>query len=206
MPTEAAPKPNRETWRDWLPTSGRDVALQEAEPVMTRDELVVELRDLGHDVSARDLIYWQTRGAIPYPTRQKRRGTSVAVYPRWMVNVIHTLRTMQEQGYTLREIGPFMRDHLYHLFSPRPKTPEQEAREARRREWRALFPLFDEIDPRIRALARTHEAIHGEHIARAEIRLVLEDGSARTYLVAIGSGDEANSGVDGVKDDSVNCV
>ncbi len=194
MPTEAPPK--RETWEDWLPPEGRDEGLVAAEPMFTRDELVTELHSLGHKVSPRDLVYWQTKGVIPYPVRQKRHGRSIAVYPAWMPQVIHTLRNLKEQGYALREIGPLLRDTVFHTFAPQPQTPEQAARQARRRARRALYPLVSDLEPRIRSFARIHEQLHDDRIVGAEIRLVREDGTAETYVFPTGDSENTSPSVE----------
>ncbi len=196
---ETTPKTNRETWIDWVPDEGREDALLDAEPMLTRDELVAELNQLDIAVTARDLIYWQTRGAIPYPVRQKRHGSSVAVYPQWMVNTIHQLRSLQEQGYKLREIGPLLRHDTYHHSTSYPKTPRQQRRHDERMARRAFFPLVDELDPRIRSFARVHERLHGGHVVHAEVSLIDDQGQRHTYLFSTGAENESNTPVDDVK-------
>jgi DNA-binding transcriptional MerR regulator len=183
MPTDQKQDsaPSRETWIDWVPAEGREEALLDAEPLLTRDELVTELRQGGEDVTARDLIHWQTRGVIPYPDRRRHRGATRGVYPQWMTRTIHMLRSLQGQGYTLREIGPLLRGDLYHRFMPQALTPRQEDEQARRIAKRALFPLVNELDPRIRAFARIHERLHGGRITHAEVRLIDDQGKHHTY-------------------------
>lgn len=176
MPT-AEPKTRRETWADWLPPEGRETALADAEPLLTRDELVAELQSLGHEVTPRDLIFWQTKGVIPYPVREKREGVSIAVYPQWMIQVIHLLKGLQEQRYALRDIEPLLRDMVFRMFTPRSPTSKQ----ARRRLQREFYPIADELDPLLRSLARVHELIHGGNITGAEIRLIGEDGAEEPY-------------------------
>jgi DNA-binding transcriptional MerR regulator len=186
MPTEAAPKTNRETWIDWVPDEGREDALLDAEPMLTRDELVAELEQLDIAVTARDLIHWQTVGAIPYPHRRRHKGATRGVYPQWMINTIHQLRSLQEQGYKLREIGPLLRHNTYVTFTPYPKTPRQQRQHDKRMARRAFFPLVDELDPRIRSFARVHERIHGGHVVHAEMSLIDDQGQRHTYLFPTG--------------------
>ncbi len=180
----------RETWIDWVPPEGRETALLDAEPLLTRDELVSELQRGGDDVSARDIVYWQTRGVIPHPQRQRHRGATRGTYPQWAINTIHLLKRLQNEGYKLREIGPLLRGDVYHRFMPRPLTPGQEQRQAKRIARRALTPLLEELDPRIRSLARIHEHLHGGQITHAEVRLVDEQGKGHTYLVLAGDTEE----------------
>ena len=177
MPTASPPKTSKGSWLDWLPSEERQDAMADAEPLLTRDELVADLQRLGHEVTARDLIFWQTKGVVPYPVREKRRGRSVAVYPRWMPQIIHILKGLQEQGYALREIAPLMRDVVAQTFAY-PPTPKQTRRLAQR----ALYPIADELDPLLHSLARVHELIHGGHITHVELRLVGDDGVEETYL------------------------
>lgn len=178
----------RETWLDWIPPDGREDAELAAEPLLSREELVSELQSRGYEVSARDLIFWQAKRVIPYPVREKRQGMSIAVYPQWMIQVIHTLKGLQEQGYVLRDIGPLLRDVVFHTFTSRPPTPKQ----ARRQAQRASYPIAEELDPLLRSFARVHELIHGGNITHAEIRLVGDDGTAETYWFPTGKTHESS--------------
>lgn len=193
MPTTAEKtRAARESWLDWIPPEGREDALLDAEPLLTRDELVVELQRGGNAVTGRDLVYWQSVGAIPYPVKRQHHGAPHAFYPKWFVGTVHQLKSLQEQGYKLREIGPLLRGHVYHTFMPRPMTPEQEQRQAKRVAKQALFPLVEELDPRIRSLARIHERLHGGQITHAEVRLVDGQGKEHAYLFMAGESQEAD--------------
>ncbi len=188
-PLESA-KPSKETWLEWIPEEGRNEALLDAEPLLTRDELIAELKQVDIVVTARDLIHWQTVGAIPYPDRRRHKGATRAVYPQWMIRTIHLLRNLQEQGYKLREIGPFLRGDLYHLFMPEARTPRQQHDQDKRIANRSFFPLVNELDPRIRSFARIHERLHGGHITHAEVSLIDDQGQRHTYIFL--AGDEEN--------------
>jgi DNA-binding transcriptional MerR regulator len=181
MPTAKKTKAARESWLDWVPDEGRDEALIAAEPLLTRDELIAELKQSAITVTARDLSYWQTVGAIPYPDRRRHKGATRAVFPRWMISTIHMLRSLQEQGYTLREIGPVLRGDLYHRFMPQARTPRQQRDQDERMARRAFFPLVNELDPRIRSFARIHERLHGGRIIRAEVRLIDDQEKSHVY-------------------------
>ncbi len=176
----------RETWLEWVPAEGRDEALLAAEPLLAKDELVTELQRGGDDVTARDLSYWQTVGAIPYPDRRRHKGATRAVYPQWMISTIHLLRSLQEQGYKLREIGPLLRGDVYHRFMPQARTPRQQHDQDKRIAKRAFFPMVEELDPRIRSFARIHEHLHGGRITHAEVSLIDDQGQRHTYMFLTG--------------------
>lgn len=192
MPTAETTKTRRESWIDWVPPEGREDALLDAEPLLTRAELVAELRRGGDDVSARDLVYWQSVGAIPYPVKRQHQGAPHAFYPKWFVGTVHQLKSLQQQGYKLREIGPLLRGDMYHRFMPRALTPQQEQQRAKRVAKRALSPLMEELNPRIRSLARIHERLHGGQIPHAEVRLIDDQGKDHTYLFLTGDQPEAD--------------
>jgi DNA-binding transcriptional MerR regulator len=187
----------KETWPDWIPDEGRDDALLDAEPLLTRDELVAELKQGSVDVTPRELTRWQSLGVIPYPQKRRHKSTTVGVYPQWAINTIHLLKSLQEQGYKLREIGPLLRGDTYHRFTSYPKTPRQQRDHDRRLARQAFFPLMGELDPRIRSLARVYERIHGGRITQAEVRLIDDQGKAHVYpfLTSKGEADE-NIGVE----------
>jgi hypothetical protein len=176
MPAEPPEATRRETWIDWVPPEGREDALLDAEPLLTRDELIAELKKLGVEATPRDFNLWQQRGVIPYPPRQRHKGATRAVYPQWMIGIIAKLRDFQGEGRKLREIGPILRDHVYFMFFPFPKTPRQQEAHDRRVAKSQLFPLWDELDVRIKSLARIRETLHGGHITRAELRLIDDQG------------------------------
>lgn len=190
----------RETWIDWVPVEGREEALLDADPLLTRDELVAEIQRGGDDVSARDIVYWQTRGVIPHPQRQRHKGATRGTYPQWAINTIHLLKRLQNEGYKLREIGPLLRGDVYHRFIPRPLTLEQEQRQAKRMAKQALAPLVEDLDPRIRSLARIHERLHGGQIGHVEVRLIDDQGMDHAYLFLASDTEEQpqTGSVDGV--------
>ncbi len=181
MPTAEKTKAARESWLDWVPEEGREDALLDAQPLLTRDELVAELRRGGDDINPRNLVHWQSVGVIPYPERRHYKGATRVLYPRWAVNTIHLLQSLRDQGYSLREIGPILRSNVSRQFMVRARTPRQEEEQARRAARKALFPLVEEMDPLIRSLARIHERLHGGQITHAEVRLVDDQGEGHVY-------------------------
>ncbi len=183
MPTDQKQDsaPSRETWIDWVPAEGREDALLDAQPLLTRDELVAELRRGGDDINPRNLVHWQSIGVTPYPERRYYKGATRVIYPRWAVNAIHLLKSLQDQGYSLREIGPILRGNISRQFMTQAHTPRQEEEQARRAARLALFPLVEEVDPLIRSLARIHERLHGGQITRAEVRLIDDQEKGHVY-------------------------
>jgi DNA-binding transcriptional MerR regulator len=192
MPDEMPEVARRQTWIDWVPPEGREDALLDAEPLLTRDELVAELNQGGDVVNARNLVHWQAVGAIPYPVTKRRQGAPRALYPQWMITTIHLLKSLQEQGYKLREIGPLLRGDTYHRFTSYPKTPRQQRDHDRRVAKRALPPLMEELDPRLRSLARVHEHLDGGRVTHAEIHLV-DDQGKKVRRIRFLVGDAGNA-------------
>ncbi len=187
-PAEPSGKSTRQNWFDWVSPEGQEEAALEAEPLLTRDELIAELRNKGDDVTPRELTRWQSLGVIPYPQKRRYRGKVRGVYPQWAISTIHLLKSLQEHDYTLRDIGPLLRGDIYHRFLPQPqRTPRQQRDHDRRLARRELFPLADEIESRLRTLVRIHERIHGVLIGRVDVRLVNVDGSGFTYPFLVGN-------------------
>lgn len=74
---------------------------------LTRSQLVEQVRERGVDVDERVMVFWERRGILPKPIR---RGREV-VYPALAVNVVVTLRELQQSGLTLDAIKPLMREY-----------------------------------------------------------------------------------------------
>ncbi len=100
----------KETWLGWL---GPDDPRPSSIDLLTRNELIAELKKLGVEATTRDFNLWQQRGVIPYPPRQRHKGATRAVYPQWMIGIIAKLRDFQGEGRKLREIGPLLRESAY---------------------------------------------------------------------------------------------
>jgi DNA-binding transcriptional MerR regulator len=195
---QAGEAARQESWIDWVPGEGREAAVLDAEPLLTRDEFIAKLKDGSVDVTPRELTRWQSLGVIPYPQKKRYRGKVRGVYPQWAVSAIHKLRDLQDQGYELREIGPILRDHIYLMFMSRPQTPQQQRDHDRRLARRELFPLAGEIEDQLRTLARVHERIRGGRVVRIDVCLVKDDGSGFTYPFLVSDGGDA------AKDDEQN--
>ncbi len=198
--TETSTKPKRETWRDWMPDGA-----PEPDELLTRDELLERLRGEGFVVSVDDLRNWQSTGTIPYGINRWRDGSVKTHYPRWMLDVVRTLRAMQSDGRKLAEIRSSLRD----IFDRRRSDPVAAAMGATGVHpdpietamqqagvhpdpvaaamraagiGGAVFatdPVIEgagDLAPRLAEIAREHERAFGGRIVRAELRLIDEHG------------------------------
>ncbi len=109
MSINAPPKSTRETWEDWLPP-GASQPLN----VITRDELIRRVRETGAELDTRDLIFWETEGVLPRPRKRWHDGAVRALYPEWAIYFVATLRELQSDGHSLREIAATIR-RKFHL-------------------------------------------------------------------------------------------
>jgi DNA-binding transcriptional MerR regulator len=173
--TTKAPKPTRVNWIDWVPIEGREAALAEAEPLMTRDELVVALHEAGEEATAGDLNYWHRRRILPFPTRRADGHKVMAVYPQWFVWLVRRLRRYQREGLTLQKIGPALQILAEYQFVERPVSPERQRRIERAAQKRAYIEAIRDLTPGIRKLARATQELKGHALTRAEVRLYAED-------------------------------
>ncbi len=106
MPTAAPARPNKDTWVDWVKDGAPDPS---PEDLITRDELIDHLQQAGVPITARELRYWETAGALPRPVKRSHTGAIRAVYPTWVLRLIPRLRTLRHQGVPLSEIGAHLR-------------------------------------------------------------------------------------------------
>lgn len=83
----------RETWRDW------QVVGMDGPPLLTREQVVQCLQDSGIAVTSGDLRYWEQKGSLPHPIRQRYEGATRAVYPEWYIHLVKLLRQLQAQRY-----------------------------------------------------------------------------------------------------------
>ena len=167
MPTEApATKPRKTTWIDWLPEG-----TPEPDGLLTRDQLVDQLRGEGFVVDRDDLRNWQSTGAIPYGINRWRDGAVRTLYPAWMLDVVRTLRAEQANGRKLAEI----RAHLRDVFDRR--SADAATLRAAATTTVEKFPAVPpDLGDRLAAFSRDAERATGGRIVRAEVRLIDEDG------------------------------
>jgi len=106
LPNPSASAVAKETWKDW---SGPGAKEFDPTELITRDELISTLREVGVEVDVKDLLFWQGRGVVPYPTKIRRGRLSYAYYAPWVSGLIYDLRLLQNEGKTLEEIGGILR-------------------------------------------------------------------------------------------------
>ncbi len=99
MSTQTA-KPKRETWRDWQPPGA-----PEPEQLLTKEQLLAELRKMGEHISARTLNHWQAIGLIPRPVRRWYEGKPASLYPAWMPELVALARGRRSDGDNPDEIA-----------------------------------------------------------------------------------------------------
>jgi len=107
---------NTETWRDWLPP-GSDPP--NPSDLYTRDQLAERIQSFGHNVSRGDLRFWEYRGILPRTVCQWHKGAVRTTYPLWMADLAIYVRSLQDKGYTLRQIPPLVRSHAQVMLGTR---------------------------------------------------------------------------------------
>jgi len=101
MPSDPA-KPKRETWLEppWSPSG-----TQEPELLLTKEQLLDELRKMGESIPERTLNHWQAIGMIPRPVRRWHEGKPASLYPAWMPELVARARVMRRAGDSPDEIA-----------------------------------------------------------------------------------------------------
>jgi len=94
----------KETWRDWMPEGAA-----EPERLLSRDELVARLGYYHIEADATDLRFWEQRGILPRPVRQRRDGAMRTTYPEWALLLVQRIRQLQAEGFSLAQIRPRIR-------------------------------------------------------------------------------------------------
>jgi DNA-binding transcriptional MerR regulator len=94
------------TWRDvlWF-------KYLKDEDFLTRPELVEKVREQGFDVDEGTLVFWEKRGILPRAIRRHRDGAPRALYPPRAIEVVITIRELQQGGMTLNLIEPMMKEY-----------------------------------------------------------------------------------------------
>lgn len=161
-------KPRNETWIDWLKSVPLAVAMASAQPLLSKDELLSRLAEAGIKVSARDLVYWQQRGTVPYPTKRRENRTTTATYPAWMPSFIQTLREEQEVGIDLDTIAADLR-HLVEGSFIDPFGEQARASHARQIAYREFSRRTRATIPPLAMGAKLLETILDETIGTVRI-------------------------------------
>ena len=86
MPTAEAPPKTRETWIDWIPDEPGWFGPTDEE-LITRDELLERVKDLGVKIHPRTLQQLENQGLMPRPVRRWHDGAVRALYAPWVVDL-----------------------------------------------------------------------------------------------------------------------
>lgn len=157
----------QDTWVD--PPWSDDGALPER--VLTREQLVERARANGAEVTARDLIYWETEGVLPRAVKRWHDGATRALYPPWATYFVVTLRRLQRDELPLRAIAEELR-RPHHLAIARDAyRPDADPAAGDAVFSDRFFSLA--LSARMRQIGR----IVGKRVARAEVRFFDEDGA-----------------------------
>lgn len=79
---------------------------------------------LDDHVTAHQLRHWQTLGILPRPIKRWHDGATRALYPKEPAALaIMEVLTLQDEGYTLDEIGPRMQARFFKPWALRHRDP-----------------------------------------------------------------------------------
>jgi hypothetical protein len=164
-----APAVIRETVDDWQ--NRVESAAAYAEPYRTRDELVAYLRDLGIDITARNLIFWHEQHVLPHPTKRPVGRTRKAYYPDWFAGLVVDLRKRQEDGWSLDQIRDWLPWHFAQLYES-PLSQREQQKIARKE----LDTQAQRLEGALRERARLFERAHNVRVLRGDVIFYDADG------------------------------
>ncbi len=169
MATEATTKPKqKETWLDWL-VPGQ----LEPKPLITREELVDRVRQLGYRVNTGDLRYWEAEGILPQAVKRWHDGATRALYPEWMPYLVASLRDYQADGVPLNEIAERLRATFYRSGE---KPGGASTRLISNVEQSVLAYGHEPVQPALLAYARRFQQRTGKKVSAVEVRLLDWEG------------------------------
>jgi hypothetical protein len=105
MPTKAPPK--RETWENWIPPGWFGPTDEE---LITRDELLDRVRELGADIHPRTLQIMEKDGLVPRPIRRWHGDAVRAIYAPWVVELVIRAYLHRRKRWSLEEAQADMRE------------------------------------------------------------------------------------------------
>jgi DNA-binding transcriptional MerR regulator len=168
-----APKLKRETWLDWLRLDmpeDEEKAIARAQPFLSKDHLLAQLADKGVKATARNLVFWQQRGVLPYPSKSRVGRSTIATYPSWMPTIIEALRFYRDTGVSLDRIQALMREMVANQYG-RPLTEEGKAAVARDIAQREFRRRLDQIQLSLAQAVIDFDAAN--NLATGTVELVL---------------------------------
>ncbi len=155
--TEPKKRPNKETWREWLPPGAPEPL---PEDLVTRDDILAKLARSNVPTNEREFRYLQTLGVLPRPTFRRIGNATVGVYPRWVYNAALSALHLRGEGMSWDYIRERIRGNPthFHFMAGLPSDPPVAIARA------------------IEELAAWHKQLTGQTVARAEVRLFNERG------------------------------
>ncbi len=173
MSSENGSEPNYhgETWLDWMPPG---MTAPPPEELLTRTELLAEIRGVGLDTTPRTLQSWEALGILPRPIRQWHQGAVRALYPRWFVHLVEiAVLTRQRERWSPSQIAEHVRS----------RTREAVALDVMER----MEPIPDGFNTALSQMAARRERLSGRRVDAVEVRFLDECGrTVSTYLRPIG--------------------
>src|SRR5215213_2072102 len=180
--------PTRTTWRDMMPPDAPEPAR-----LLSRDELIDELRSRGLDVAESELLHWQAQQVIPYAEKERIGKVSYTRYAPWMVDAIQELVRLRTDGMRLLQIRTEMPRIIANVARGDPAhrvdaigtahagrvtitgtTATATDSDNGKSAPAAFAPLAD-------AIARAYEERHGISIRQVDIRLVDDRGNPVSF-------------------------
>ena len=180
----------RLTWEAWLPPGAPHPGDDE---LLTRDELIERVKELGTPVTTNQLRYWENVGAFPRPVRRfwPTAGAVSALYPLWAAVLVPRLDEMRRDGVPWDEIGRDLRARVPAAVSL--TVADEGAIGSSDVAHVVKIPVADativaasaigdlayaeRIAPALKAYARRYAAITGRAVATIEVRLADETGA-----------------------------
>lgn len=149
--------------------------------LLTREELLAELRKRGIKASDRQIKSWVTYGLIPRPTRRAPPGAAErrahALYPIWTVGLVVDLLARLRLGASIEELKSLApqlsavweeRDYIFVT----PATPEQPENAAVRQ--RVMGQLSFAVEQYTEYVTK----VYGRFVVHAQLVLFFEDGTS----------------------------
>lgn len=181
MTTTSARK-EKETWQDWLPDG---TAIPE-DALLTREDLISTLANIGVRVTPKDLANWQTGGVIPYGVLRwhEATGKTRTLYPAMMIQLIAQLRKLQNEGLQLQDIGTRLRSFVFHwAILNEPMDPDEDC-DVR---LGIKTPVNDmlKLKALLSDIAEAYSQQIGRPVTHAEVRLDLTDPNVESRVAGL---------------------
>jgi len=161
----------RETWRDWMEPDAPN-----PDVLLTRKELLERLQAEGVDVTPSALAYWENQRITPRGDKRWINGTPQSLYPEWMIPMLRTVRALQEDGVSLREIRETLRTISWmHPAEVSDQPPDDRSEHSALRE-EFLRMGTEDLRPLLLEYARLQERISGVRVVRIELQMIDAQG------------------------------